>query len=144
MRRTATIWVAWSLAGLSLVLAAATVILYILSRSSQPPNTWGTSGDSAVLVFLLPFLAFPIVGALIASKRSENPIGWICLGADIFWMLSNVTGVYGAYGLVENPGSLPFPAAISSLTEWMWAPSLGMVGTFMILLFPDGKLPSRR
>ena len=137
-------WLAWSFAGLSLVLCAASIVLYIATRSVEPPSTWGTGGDSAVLIFVLPFLAFPIVGALIASKRPENPIGWICLSAGIFWMLAISTGGYGAYGLVANPGSVPFPAAIGSLTEWIWAPALGLLGTFLVLLFPDGRLPSRR
>ena len=137
-------WLAWLLAGLSLVLCAASVALYVATRSVQPPSTWGTGGDSAVLVFMLPFLAFPIVGALIASRRPGNPIGWICLAAGIFWMLAIGTGFYGLYGLVMKPGSIPFPAAIGSLTEWLWAPALGLLGIYLILLFPDGRLTSRR
>jgi hypothetical protein len=144
MSARAAFWLAWSFAGLSLVLCAAAIVLYIATRSVEPPSTWGTGGDSAVLIFVLPFLAFPIVGALIASKRPENPIGWICLSAGTFWMLAISTGGYGAYGLVANPGSVPFPAAIGSLTEWIWAPALGLLGTFLVLLFPDGRLPSRR
>jgi hypothetical protein len=69
---------AWSLAGLSVAISAASVVLYIATRSVQPPGSWVAGGDSAVLIFLLPFLAFPLVGALIASRRPNNPIGWIC------------------------------------------------------------------
>ena len=97
-----------------------------------------------MLVLVLPFLAFPLVGALIASKRPENPIGWICLAVGIFWMVSLISSSYGLYGLVVRPGSLPFPAAIGSLGEWMWAPAVGLLGIYLILLFPDGRLPSRR
>jgi hypothetical protein len=125
-------------------MAAATVALYIATRSVQPPSTWGTGGDSAVLVFVLPFLAFPLVGALIASRRPKNPIGWICLAVGIFWMLVIVSDAYGLYGLVVEPGSVPFPAAIGSLGEWIWAPTIGLFGIYLILLFPDGRLPSRR
>jgi hypothetical protein len=144
MRPRAAGWLAWFLAGLSLVLCTATIVLYFATRSVQPPPTWGTSGDSAVLIFVVPFLAFPIVGILIASRRPGNPIGWICLGAGIFWMLSILTGVYGVYGLVARPGAVPFPAAFGSLTEWLWAPALGLLGIYLVLLFPDGSLPSRR
>jgi hypothetical protein len=142
-RRTAT-WLAWSLGALSVVMFVAAVVLYFVTRSVQPPSSWGTGGLSAVLIFLVPYLAFPVVGALIASRRPENPIGWICLAAGIFWMLSDLTSGYGTYGLlVARPGSVPFPAAIGSLGEWMWAPTAGL-GTYLILLFPDGRLPSRR
>jgi hypothetical protein len=140
----AAFWLAWSLAALSLALCGAGVMLYVLTRSVQPPATWGTGGDSAVLIFVLPFLAFPVVGALIASRRPDNPIGWICLTSGIFWMLSISTSAYGLYVIVLRPGSLPFPAAVGSLGDWMWVPALGLLGTFLILLFPDGRLLSPR
>ena len=79
-RRTAT-WLAWSLAGLSVAMFLASGVLTIMSLyaapATQPPSTWGTGGLIGGLVIFLPFLAFPLVGALIASKRPQNPIGWI-------------------------------------------------------------------
>lgn len=144
MGRRAAARLAWSLAGLSLLLCAASIVLYVATGSVQPPSSWGTGGYSGVLIFLLPFLAFPLVGALIASKRPENPIGWICLAVGIIWMIMLISTYYGLYGLVARPGSVPFPAAIGSLGEWMWVLAVGMLGIYLILLFPDGRLPSRR
>jgi hypothetical protein len=96
------------------------------------------------LYVYLPFLAFPLVGALIASRRPENPIGWLCLVVGISWMLAIISGSYAMYGLrVVSPGSLPFPAAIGSLGESLAPATAGLIGTHMILLFPDGRLPSR-
>jgi hypothetical protein len=137
-------WLAWSLCALSLLLCAASIVLYVATRSMQPPSNWGTGGDSAVLIVILPFLTFPLVGALIASKRPKNPVGWICLAVGIFWMIMPISSSYGVYGLVVRPSSVPFPAAIGSLGEWMWAPAVGLFGIYLILLFPDGRLPSRR
>jgi signal transduction histidine kinase len=137
-------WLAWSLAGLSFAMFAADIALYIPARSMQAPSPWGTGGDSGQLIDLLPFLAFPVVGALIASRRPKNPIGWICLAVGTFWMLAEVASVYGVYGLLARPGSVPFPAEVGSLGGWLWAPALGLLGTYLILLFPDGRLPSRR
>ena len=97
-----------------------------------------------MLVLVLPFLAFPLVGALIASRRPNNPIGWLCLAVGILWMLANLSSGYGMYGLLARPNSVPFPAAIGSLGEWMWVPAVGLLGIYMILLFPDGRLISRR
>jgi hypothetical protein len=122
----------------------AAVVLYFVTRSVQPPSSWGTGGISAVLIFLVPFLAFPLVGALIASRRPRNPIGWICLAVGIFWMLNDMSSTYGVYGLVANPGSVPLPAQVGSLGEWLWVPAGGLVGIYLLLLFPDGKLLSRR
>jgi hypothetical protein len=72
-------WLAWSLAGLCLIMAVATIVLSSLAQSAYSPGNWDAEsgvGDSLIFV---SFLAFPIVGALLASRRSPNPIGWICL-----------------------------------------------------------------
>jgi hypothetical protein len=141
-RRTAA-WLAWSLAGLSLAMFLASVALYVAARSAQVPSTWGTGGIFSALLIFVPFLAFPIVGALIASRRPENPIGWICLTDGLLWMLIDLIDSYSFYGLTM-PGSLPFPVTITALSQWLWVPAVGLLGTYLILLFPDGKLPSRR
>ena len=146
MSTRAASWLAWSLAGLSLAMSAASAALDIATRSVQPPSNGGTGGDSGVLIFVLPFLAFsafPIVGALIASKRPHNPIGWICLADGFVWMLIAITDSYSFYGFAM-PGSVPFPMAIYALSAWLWVPAVGLVGTYLLLLFPDGRLPSRR
>ncbi len=144
MNILAVSWLVWTLAGLCIAMSAASVALYIATGSVQPPSNWGTGGDSGVLIFALPLLAFPLVGALITSKRPKNSIGWICLAAGLFWMVGLASSSYGLYGLVARPGSLPFPAAIGSLGEWAWVPAVGLLGTYLILLFPNGRLPSRR
>jgi MFS family permease len=142
-KRTAS-WLAWSLGALWLALFAANITLSILTRSAQAPTTWGTSGLVTSLLTSMPFLAFPIVGALIASRRPNNPIGWICLASGIFWVLLFLSGPYGVYGLVVNPGSVPLAAQIGAFAAWLWAPAGGLVGIYLPLLFPDGRLPSRR
>jgi hypothetical protein len=97
------------------------------------------------LYVYLPFLAFPLVGALIASRRPENPIGWICLVVGIFWMLAIMSDAYALYGLrVASPGSVPLPAAIGSLGVSLAPATAGLIGTYLILLFPNGRLPSRK
>jgi uncharacterized membrane protein len=138
MSNRANSWLAWWLAGLSVAMFVANVVLYFLTLSVQPPSSWGTGGDSAALILLLPFLTFPMVGALIASRRPNNPIGWICLAVGIIWMLANLTSGYGMYGLLARPGSVPFPVAIGSLGEWMWVPAVGLLGIYLLLHFPDG------
>jgi hypothetical protein len=118
--------------------AALTVSSLYVGAAPQPStaSTWGTAGALSSLVIFLPFLAFPLVGALIASRRPENPIGWICLAAGLFWMSIVVEA--------SIPGSASYPVIIDALLQWTWVPPVGLLGIYMILLFPDGKLPSRR
>ena len=145
MSRRIAAWLAWSLAGFSLAMFAASVALHLATLPVQLPTSWGTGGLSIVLYAYLPFLAFPVVGALIASKRANNPIGWICLAVGLLWILSITSGPYAVYGLrVATPGSVPFPAAIASLSESTGPTAIALLGTYLILLFPDGRLPSRR
>jgi uncharacterized membrane protein YhdT len=141
--RAATL-LAWSLAGLSLAMFLASVVLDLLLRSTRSPNTWisvDTVGDMLVFV---SFLAFPLVGALIALRYPRNPIGWILLADGLLWMLLGVIDSYYRYG-VANPGAVPYPVAIGTLAnQWLWMPTVGLLGIYLLLLFPDGRLPSRR
>src|SRR3712207_676370 len=138
--RTAS-WLAWSLAGLSVVMFLASVALYVFARAAQEAPTTDALGD--LLIYAI-FLTFPIVGALIASRRPRNPIGWICLTAGFFWMLSAFMEGGGAYWQAAAPGSVPYLVVIDALSLWMWIPPVGLLGIYLILLFPDGRLPSRR
>ncbi len=91
MSRRAATWLAWSLAGLCVIMFLASAALYVLDRSAQSPGYWVTPsavmGELLGFVPFLAFVAFPFVGALIASRHPRNPIGWICLVAGLFWML---------------------------------------------------------
>lgn len=145
MNTRAAAWLAWSLACLTVAMSAASIALFVLARSVHVPSSWDTSSSSAAddLLFFVSFLAFPVVGALIASKRPQNPIGWICLADGLVWALIALIEDYSVYGLAA-PGSLPFPVGIYALTAWMWVPAVGLAGVYLLLLFPDGRLPSRR
>ena len=136
----AAAWLAWSLAGLSVVMFGASVVFAFLSllAADEPPS--GLIGELALFA---PLLSFPIVGGLISSKRPENPIGWICLAAGLFWMLIGVQETYDAYALAAY-GRVWTPVLLDAALQWMWVPPVGLLGIYMILLFPDGRLPSRR
>jgi hypothetical protein len=96
------------------------------------------------MLTFVPYLAFPIIGALVASRRPENPIGWICLASGLLFMLLAVTDSYSIYG-TASPGSVPFSVAVGTIgNQWLWVPTVGLLGIFLILLFPDGKFPSKR
>jgi hypothetical protein len=136
---TRAAWLAWSLAGISVAMSAASFALLVLARSVRVPS----SSIADDLLFSVSFLAFPVVGAMIASRRPQNPIGWICLADGLLWMLTSMIEDYSLYGLAV-PASVPFPVGIFALTAWMWVPAVGLLGIYLLLLFPDGRLPNRK
>jgi hypothetical protein len=131
--RTAS-WLAWSLAGLCVAMFLASIVLHVLAHSSQEPTSTGDTLSELLIFF--SFLAFPMVGALVASRHPKNPVGWICLTVGLFWTLIFLGD--------SIPGSGPYPVTIAALTQAIWIPPVGLLGIYLILLFPDGKLPSRR
>ncbi len=136
-------WLAWALAGLCAVMFLASILLWVLARSARVPSGWGADLSFAGLLGGTLFLAFPIVGALVASKRPCNRIGWILLADGSLWMFLGMSDYYGVYG-VARPGSVPFPVGVAGLNHWLWVPAVGLFGTYLLLLFPDGRLPSKR
>ena len=95
-------------------------------------------------LFALVFLPFSAVGALIARRQTGNAIGWILIAAGGAFAISGFAQGYAIYALFTNPGSLPAGQALGWL--WSWTPyvGLGITAAFLLLLFPDGRLPSRR
>jgi len=119
----------------------AASVFSVLTPSPGNPSTLTTISETVGFVL---FLAFPILGALVASKRPRNPIGWILLADGFLWMVLAVTDSYFLYG-VARPGSVPYPVAVGALgNQWLWMPTVGLLGIYLLLLFPDGRFLSRR
>jgi signal transduction histidine kinase len=136
---------AWLTFGATAVVFAVTVVLALTNEATDSGVV--AQRDSATLgsIFLfLAWLSFGAVGLLIASRLPRNTIGWIFLAIGLCWELWWFGANYLQYGVVTRPGAVPSPALLGALTTWLWAPAIGLMGTFLILLFPDGKLPTER
>jgi hypothetical protein len=129
-------------------LAAASVALQAASGSPAPgaPPTQGTVGNSvpAAVALGVGLLVFAGVGTLIASRRPENALGWVFCGAAFLTALAISMSTYAYRALLSNPESLPGGAVAEWIAEIQWLPVLALVSVFLFLLFPDGRLPSRR
>jgi hypothetical protein len=94
--------------------------------------------------FGIAMLSFAIVGSLVVSRHPGNGVGWVMVGIGLLLGISEAIGAYAVYALRVSPGSLPAPEIALGLDAPMWVPAIGLPGTFLILLFPDGRLPSAR
>jgi hypothetical protein len=132
-------WLAWSLWALAMVLEVAAIALWLANHAvllSRP----GTADDFVPHVFLVP--GYATVGAVIAARR-RNRIGWLFLAFGLLAALLSFGNTYFMRGAIVTPGSLPAARVAVWAGTVMW-PSGYLFLALLLLLFPDGRLPSPR
>ena len=144
--RAVAVWGAWALFAVIFALWAVAIVTAWATRDLKNPESLG-SGSADLLLAIgvaVVLLAFPVAGIVIATRQPANLIGWILLAIGAGWaLLAGATG-YADYGIRLHPGSLPGADIAAALTLTVWAPPVGLTGTFLLLLFPDGHLPGPR
>jgi hypothetical protein len=134
--RTAA-WLAWSLWGLALTLTALGLLLLALILSHPNTHVYDYWFNNTLIVIDVT------VGAIVASRRPENPIGWLLCLSGLATSISHFSAQYAIYALSARPDSLPAGEAFAWIVTWILPIMIGL-GVFTILLFPTGRLPSRR
>ena len=124
---------AWSAWVLSLVALLAPFGYRLTGRTvtglgDQPGSVYP---GIAVIFFIL---AFATVGAILASKLPANPIGWLLLASGVSDSLGTFSILLGQF--TTRWGDW--------LSNWVWGLGIAIPATFVLLLFPTGRLPSRR
>ena len=131
MSRRAAAWLAWSLWTIVVAIVALGFLLWPVSEVALVPLVLSTA------------LPFATVGALVASRRPYNPVGWLFIAFGVAAALRFTGSQYATYALLTHPDSLPAGDFIASFAVHLWHPGLGFL-VFSFLLFPHGRLPSRR
>ncbi|HEV3289384.1 MAG TPA: hypothetical protein VG123_10340 [Streptosporangiaceae bacterium] len=134
-------WVPGCVAAVSVALIAAGVALAYVDRHLLPASltNWTFSSVSSQVVNV----AVPVTGFVLASRRPENRIGWLFLAAGLGLGLGAFSNPYALHALVVDPGSLPAGRLFGWVSNWIWAIPFAMLA-FLFLLFPTGRLRSRR
>jgi hypothetical protein len=132
---------AWVMAWLVVLLYAAGVCAnYLLERSAGLPSEHPVED----VVFLAGSGAFMVVGALLMAKRPTNPISWIMAAIGLMGAIFPTGGTYAAY-VMSTRGQPDALAVIGAWTQtWYWYLLIALAFIYLPLLFPDGRLPSRR
>ncbi len=138
MRPRNSTWIVWSLGILWVVLLALTFLLFTLNLLHPGVEVDPIWFNATVVGVILPAL-----GLFLASRRPEHPIGWLLCAAGLLEGLDHFCGEYSIYTLLAQPGSLPAGQVAAWVTAWVWVPNTALLA-FLALLFPDGRLPSRR
>lgn len=130
-------WLAWSLWAVAVALTGMSLVLLVLNASDPdaPVFDWWL-GNALVVIEAT-------VGALIASRRPENPVGWLLCAFGVAVSTSSFTSQYAIYALLARPGSLPAGEALAWVCSWLLPIIIGLQVSYLAL-FPTGRLPSRR
>ena len=135
---------AWVVFALSVALFAMSGLAEIADPARIEQSAWTVSNAVAQVALVVAFASFSVVGLLVVRRQPESTIGWLSLLIGLLWAATVSTEEYARFGLETHPGSLPAPILVAALGVWLWVPAVGLMGTFLILLFPDGRLPSPR
>jgi hypothetical protein len=135
-------------APLARLAALLVLVVYVAGLSV---NAWlerriGLRGENSLedMVLFVGFGMFAVVGALLVAKRSDNTIGWIMGASALIVGVFPVSESYAAYVITTRgrPDALAVFGAWAN--GWYWLLLLALVFIYLPLLFPDGRLLSRR
>jgi hypothetical protein len=129
-------WLPWVLFSLSSGLTLLSLWLLMVNRAQPDVHVFDFWIDVTVIASVCP-----ITGALIASRRPENRIGWIFCVIGLLVSLDHLSAEYAIYALLGSTPALPAGAAMAWIRSWIWVIYHGLF-VFLGLLFPTGRLPA--
>jgi hypothetical protein len=129
---------AWSLFGLTLACFASVLIV---SRDGPGDGQAETEQIIALVVFGLAVLVFVTVGAVVASRVPNNPIGWLCILMALLPAIAGLGDEY-VFRALEPSSELP-GAGYVAITQTFWNSFIALPG-MLLLMFPTGRPPGRR
>jgi signal transduction histidine kinase len=88
--------------------------------------------------------ALAVMGVLLTTRMPQHRVSWVMAIAALWWGVSGLATAYAVEALVEDPGSLPGGLAAAWFSNWAWLPGLALFPCALLVLMPDGGLPSRR
>jgi hypothetical protein len=136
MRRSWTARLAWTTGAVSVGLAVAAVVL--AARNGEGPAELVLNHHA---IGIVTGIGVALLGALIASRRPANPIGWLMSLAALLLGVFSFAQQYAPLAVAEG---LPGVPLASWLATWTNLPGISLTINTVFQLFPDGRLPSRR
>jgi hypothetical protein len=146
---------AWAVCALTVALALGSLVLAIADPNSGGPAHVSPSGPTAndepdggyvpyAGLSTVVFSGFALVGAVVATRRPRNPVGWFIGAGALLWALGVLSsGVYWhiAFGDPHPPAAADYVAWCGT---WSFLPAFVLLLSLVPLLFPTGAPPGPR
>jgi hypothetical protein len=118
--------------------------IYLLTYSVVPWSNGSLLENVQGVMLDLGFFAFALVGALLITRRPSNAIGWIMASIGLMVPVFNLGSAYATYVVATRgrPGALAVFGAWAG--NWYWFVMLSLALIYLPMLFPNGRLISRR
>src|SRR5215212_8753250 len=120
-------WLAWSLCALSLTLTALGYLVIALDLSLDAPVYFYWLEPTTIAI------GYSVIGAIIASRLPDHPIGWICCAIGFMGAVEHFSAEYAIYALLAHPEALPGGRVMLWLGLWAWILFFGLIEFLLFL-----------
>jgi hypothetical protein len=128
------VWLVWLSVPAAVALLAATVAL----GWGRPATGTQPAFSGLYLLTAVGTVSFVVAGALIASRRPRNPVGWLVVATPLVHVFAEFVTEYALRGLLVEPGAWSGAVIADWLAQWTRSPAYAL-GPLILLLFPDGR-----
>ncbi|HEX7169005.1 MAG TPA: histidine kinase [Acidimicrobiales bacterium] len=128
----------WVVALATCAISFGLLVASLRAGAGRPADAWGPRGATIPLS-----VTFATMGALIARGQRHNAVGWLFLAAGVLAGLASAAEEWGTYVLRGGNADLPGGALGAATSEWLWIPNVACILVFPVLVFPDGRFPTR-
>ena len=129
----------WILAVITILLLLIGATFLLPTLAHVDPAAWGFPGFGIVAS-----TALMLLGLAISTRRADNVIGWLFLGAALLAGIQAVVANYAQYAVVVDGAPNALAQVGSWIDSWIWVPLIILMTTFLFVLFPEGATAGRR
>ena len=131
---------------LAVAMGAVALVLFVAGQVLTTPVADRENGGSWIVTaeFLAILVASSGMGALIVAHQPRNAVGWILVAAGFATGLTSFSHGYAEQAIAASGGPDLLGRSAALYGDLSWMPLVIPYLTFLLLLFPNGRLLSRR
>jgi len=120
-----------------------TLVLVVVTFRFAAINDSFSEDPFFLSVAIVMIVGYVTIGTVIVTRTERNPIGWLLIAIGIGFLIGGLTDEYLRYAFPRGKAEEPLTLFAGWLTNWVFVWVIFPI-PWILLLFPDGKLPSPR